>query len=58
VRAGREDHTVVPDEAEDARTLGSDPSPLAMLEDRYPLFEMDRGGIGTPLGDLEALSPH
>jgi hypothetical protein len=45
--------------ADEVRTtvLGPDPSPLAVLEGTAPLLEMDRGGIGTPLGDLEALSP-
>jgi hypothetical protein len=28
-------------------------SPLGELEGRHELFEMDRAGVGTPLGDLE-----
>jgi hypothetical protein len=35
-------------------------SPLGELEERQELFEMDRAGIGTPLGDLgssEVTSP-
>jgi hypothetical protein len=27
-------------------------SPLGELEGRHELFEMDRAGVGTPLGDL------
>jgi hypothetical protein len=57
VRAGPEDHTAGPVDEDAARTLGPDPSPLAVVEGRTPLLMMDRCEIGTPLGDLEALSP-
>jgi hypothetical protein len=57
VRAGPDDGTEIP--ADEVRTtvLGPDPSPLAVLEGTVSLLEMDRGGIGTPMGDLEGLSP-
>ena len=38
--------------------LGTEPSPLALLEGTATLLAMDRHEVGTPLGDLEALSPH
>ena len=57
MRAGPEDDTAVPVDAESARALGPDPSPLSVLEGTTPLLVMDRGEVGTPLGDLEALSP-
>jgi hypothetical protein len=57
VRAGPEDDTALPVDPETARALGPDPSPLAVLEGTTPLLVMDRGEVGTPLGDLEALSP-
>jgi hypothetical protein len=57
VRTGPDDGSAAP--ADEVRTtvLGTDPSPLAVLEGTASLLEMDRGEIGTPLGDLEALSP-
>ncbi len=57
MRTGPEDPTGVPVDEDAARALGPDPSPLAVLEGTTPLLTMDRCEIGTPLGDLEALSP-
>ena len=56
MRAGPDDPTAVPVDADAARALGPGPSPLAVLEGVVPLLEMDRAEIGTPLGDLEALT--
>ena len=56
MRAGPDDTTAVPVHPDAARALGPGPSPLSVLEGLTPLLEMDRGEIGTPLGDLEALT--
>jgi len=40
-----------------ARLLGWGPSPLTAIEGTGTLLEMDRNEVGTPLGDLEAISP-
>jgi hypothetical protein len=60
VRAQMDDGTdgAVP-VADELRTavLGCGSSPLTALEGTAALLEMDRNEVGTPLGDLEALSP-
>jgi hypothetical protein len=45
--------------ADELRTtvLGPGPSPLTAIEGTEALLEMDRNEVGTPLGDLEAVSP-
>ena len=55
MRTGPEDVPAAAD-PDAARALGPDPSPLAVLEGSVPLLQMDRHEIGTPLGDLEALT--
>ncbi len=57
MRAGMDDWIEAPSDEVRMTVLGPDPSPLSLLEGTVSLLEMDRGGIGTPLGDLEALSP-
>ncbi len=37
--------------------LGRGSSPLTAIEGTATLLDMDRTEVGTPLGDLEALSP-
>ena len=37
--------------------LGRGSSPLTAIEGTDTLLDMDRSEVGTPLGDLEALSP-
>ena len=56
MRAGPDDTTAVPVHPDAAGALGPDWSPLALVEGIGPLLEMDRVEIGTPLGDLEALT--
>ncbi len=40
-----------------ATVLGRGPSPLTAIEGTATLLDMDRNEVGTPLGDLEAISP-
>ena len=56
MRTGPDETLEAPGDEVRTMVLGTDASPLAVLERGLPL-DMDRGEIGTPLGDLEALSP-
>ena len=47
----------VPSEQEHRAVRAPEPSPLALLEGTSTMLDMDRHEIGTPLGDLEAVSP-
>lgn len=47
----------LPDDEVSTTVLGPNPSALSVLEGSTALLEMDRGGVGTPLGDVEALNP-
>ena len=56
MRTGPDETLEAPGDEVRTMVLGTDASPLAVLERGLPL-DMDGREIGTPLGDLEALSP-